>query len=132
MTDELTGLMTPNITGSAKATPTQCIRGCKVSKSGTHYYKETTDKMIDILERLKESKTRCRFHWGDATTGKDWEDIYDVSGTIGRSTGSCKVPLLIATKRSMGGRAILTQCVVKIVTSLGKRTIYQHPKYHTE
>lgn len=105
----------------------------KVSSSGMYYHDETTDEMIHILENIKNNHTRVRFHWGNTTTGEDWGDTYDVTGTIGRSTGAVKVPLLIHNARSMSGGAILTHCIVKITQSRNKNyVIYQHPLYHTK
>ena len=98
--------------------------------NGTCYHSETTEQMIFLLETLKANQTRVRFHWGDVKTGKDWGDIYDVKGTIGRSTGTIKIPLLIHNSRSMGGGGILDDCIVKITATRGGRVIYQHPKYH--
>ena len=99
---------------------------------GYFYYEnnKTPKKIKVLLETLYETQQRVRFHWGDIKTGKDWGDIYDVSGRIGRSTGINKIPLLIHNRRSLGGGAILTHCIVKITSSLGKHLIYQHPKYH--
>lgn len=98
--------------------------------NGTCYHANTKRAMITQLETLRASRIRCRFHWGDATTGKDWCDRYGITGTIGRSTGEMKVPLLIYNKRSIGGGAILTHCIVKITAAKGGRVIYQHPNYH--
>ena len=102
----------------------------KVS-NGTWYNIETEDKIVSILENIRISGKRVRFHWGNAKTGEDWGDVYDVAGTIGRSTGEIKIPLLINNKRSMGGGGILTHCIVKITTTSNvKKVIYQHPKYY--
>ena len=102
-----------------------------VTESGTAYHIETSQQMIELLERIREEGTRVRFHWGDVKTGKDWGDIYDVSGTIGRSIGNYKIPLLIHNSRSYGGGAILTHCIVKITTTRNpKITLYEHPNYH--
>jgi hypothetical protein len=103
--------------------------------NGTFYHAEITPVMVGILESIKVNNIRARFHWGDVKTGKDWGDIYDVAGTIGRSTGPVKIPLLIHNARSMGGGALLDNCIVKITTTRGLKTntarvIYQHPNYH--
>ena len=82
--------------------------------NGTAYSTETSDKMIEILERLMANHTRARFHWGDTKTGQDWGDIYNVRGHIGRSTGRFKIPLLIHNIRSLGGGALLDDSIVKI------------------
>ncbi|MCK5563674.1 MAG: hypothetical protein KAJ07_00370 [Planctomycetes bacterium] len=100
--------------------------------NGTAYCQDTSKEMIAILERLKANQTRARFHWGDTKTGKDWGDVWGVRGTIGRSTGRIKIPLLIHNSRSLGGGGMLDHCIVKITYANKKDggTIYQHPKYH--
>ena len=97
---------------------------------GTWYSEKTTDEAVRLLERIRREGTRVRFHWGDVGTGLDWGDEYDVAGTIGRSMGPVKIPILVHSRRSMGGGGILTDCVVKVVESKGKRVIWQHPSYH--
>lgn len=97
--------------------------------NGTAYHINTPDTIINIMEKARENRTRLRFHWGNVETGEDWGDIYDVTGYIGRSTGSIKIPLLVHNSRSMGGGAILDHCIVKITTSKGKQTLYKHPNY---
>jgi hypothetical protein len=97
--------------------------------NGTSYHEETGAEMVELLERLRANRIRCRFHWGDAKTGQDWGDVYDVTGHIGRSTGASKIPLLIHNVRSLGGGALLDHCIVKITHAKGKGHIYQHPAY---
>ena len=108
----------------------EIIENYKKHPSGTFYNAETTDEMINILENIAKNKTRCQFYWGDTKTGRDWEGKYGIIGRIGRSTGSIKIPLLVYNNRSVGGSALLSHCIVKIVTSRGKNVIYQHPNYH--
>jgi len=98
--------------------------------NGTSYNVKTSDSMCQLLEKLRQDHTRVRFHWGNVKTGEDWGDIYDVAGTIGRSMGIYKIPLLIQTARSLGGGAILDNCIVKIELSAKPHTVfYQHPLY---
>lgn len=102
----------------------------KVSE-GTWYHIDTPDEIIDVMDRARYSGKRLRFHWGDNATGLDWGKQYDVMGTIGRSTGHIKIPLLIHNKRSTGGTAILSDCCVKITeTTKPHRILYQHQNYH--
>lgn len=102
----------------------------KVSESGTFYHVETPDKVIDVLENVRYKGTRILLHWGDVATGKYWGDIYDITGTIGRSTGTAKIPLLIHNRRSMGGGAILTHCILRIKeTGKNGRVLYQAENY---
>lgn len=98
--------------------------------NGTWYHQDTPKAVIDVLENARSSGQRIRVHYGDVKTGKDWMDEYDVTGTIGRSTGSQKIPLMIANSRSSGGPGLLEHCIVKIRTAAGNRVLYQHPTYH--
>ncbi len=96
----------------------------------TAYHLDTPEQVINILENARTSRSRLRLYFGDSVTGKDWEECYDVSGYIGRSSGSIKVPLLVNNSRSTGGGALLDHCIVKIETSKGKTELYKHHNYH--
>ena len=102
--------------------------------NGTSYHTETPPDMRELLERLRVNRTRCRFHWGDTKTGRDWGDDHWVYGHIGRSMGPCKIPLLVHNARSMGGGGILDHCIVRIryANKADGGDIYRHPKYHEE
>jgi len=102
--------------------------------NGTSYHAETSETMRQLLERIRANQTRCRFYWGNQETGEDWGDVYGVSGTIGRSMGPCKVPLLIHSTRSMGGGAMLDHCIVRIGHANKRHggDLYRHPSYHTK
>jgi len=105
----------------------------KVTEDNTHYHYDTSDNIIYLLQRLKRTKERVRFHWGDSKTGLDWGDIYDVTGTVNRSTGPIHSPILIHNSRSHGGHGISTHCIVKVTTSTKPHTVlYEHPNYHTK
>ena len=106
----------------------------KYLKTGldTCYTADTKPAMIELLESLIATQTRCRFHWGEVSgdkAGLDWGDCHDVEGRIGRSTGNIKIPLLIYNRRSSGGGALLTANIVKITATQGGRVIYEHPNY---
>lgn len=101
--------------------------------NGTSYNIDTPEEVVRWLETSRERGQRIRIFYGDTGTGKDWREEFDTMGHIGRSNGQIKIPLLIKTKRNLGGGAILDHCIVKITTkdSVGKiRTVYQHPEYH--
>ena len=105
----------------------------KITEDGTAYQKDTPEEIVKILENARKMHTRLRVYYGDTKTGRDWEEDYDVFGTIGRSTGSIKIPLMINNSRSTGGGGLLDNCIVKIeYASLtkGTRPLYQHPQYH--
>jgi hypothetical protein len=95
--------------------------------NGTHYHLDTPDELVAILENARLNGTRLRLHYGDTATGQDWGDIHDVLGTLGRSCGPVKAPILLANSRSSGGGAILDHCIVKL--SAKRDTLYQLPNY---
>lgn len=96
--------------------------------NGTYYHPDTNDLVIEVLERAKQNRTRLMLDYGHEN-GQSWGEIYDITGYVGRSTGTQKIPLLVHNKRSLGGGAILSQCIVKISESRGKKVLYQHPNY---
>ncbi len=98
--------------------------------NGTYYHADTPEAVIRLLESARSSGVRLRLFLGDRITGKDWREENDVLGTIGRSCGPVKIPLLLRAKHSSGGPGILDHCVVKIMDAQTKRVLYQHPKYH--
>ena len=94
----------------------------------TCYHSETPDELIQVLEKLRQTKQRVAIWYGNTNTGAEWEAPVPERGTIGRSTGTRKIPLLVKTSRSLGGEALLTHCIVKITESSGsKRLLYQVP-----
>ena len=96
--------------------------------NGISYHENTPDAVIRVLENAMRTNKRIRIFYGDTETGRDWMEIYDIIGTIGRSCGQNKIPLLIKNIRSYGGGAILTDCIVKI--TIDKEVVYKHPKYY--
>ena len=99
--------------------------------NGTSYRTGTPKKFIEVLENARTSfpKQRLILDWGDIKTGQSWGETNDLRGTIGRSTGTLKIPILIKTTRSMGGGAILENCIVKITDSKTKQILYIHKHY---
>jgi len=99
--------------------------------NGTTYNSETPQKVVDVLERARARGTRLRLVLGDAETGESWHATHMVTGTVGRSMGPMKVPLMIASPRSLGGPAILDHCVIGVRHANRKNGgwLYRHPKY---
>lgn len=93
-------------------------------------YKEN-EKLWSILSSLVHSGRRVRIWYGDET-GRSWNDEHDVTGTIGRSTGNIKIPLLIKNSRSYGGCPLLDDCIIRIDDIQQKRTLFQHENFHVE
>lgn len=99
--------------------------------NGTYYNAETSQEVIDVLERCRANGTRIRVHYGDAKTGQDWGDLWNVTGKVSRSMGPHKIPILVANARSMGGGGMLDACIVRIRHANRKDggDLYRHPKY---
>lgn len=99
----------------------------------TAYTLGTDPQVMRILDRARDDqRIRIRVHYGHTDgpqEGRDWLAENDVSGTVGRSAGTYRTPILIHNTRSMGGSPILTHCIVKI-RGVGGRVLYQHPYYH--
>ena len=93
-------------------------------------YKEN-EKLWKVLSSLVHSGRRVRVWYGDTETGRSWNEEYEVTGTIGRSTGKIAIPLLIKNSRSYGG-ALLDDCIVRIDDIKEKRTIYKAYNFHVE
>jgi len=93
--------------------------------NGTSYSYKTTDKVISIIERCRLNETRIILDYGDVTTGTSWDETFDITGYIGRSTGNIKIPLLIYNKRSLGGGGVVDACIIGIKTSKGKHQLYR-------
>ena len=97
--------------------------------NGTWFHKDTPAEICNILSDAIKSRRRLKFYWGDQKTGHGWNEEYDISGRVGRSTGSIKIPLLITTSRSIGGGAIMDDAIVKIKDIESGKVLWQHPQY---
>jgi len=107
---------------------------------GTYYDARTPDKVIAVLESARKSGTAIRVHYGTTEShlpshrhpiGQDWHDEYDVTGTVSRSLGPHKIPLIVSpTGDGIGGMGILDHCIVRIrVAGKGSHDLYRHPSY---
>jgi hypothetical protein len=94
--------------------------------NGTSYDVRTPNKLINILENCRRNNTRIILDYGDTTTGKSWNEVYDVTGRLGRSRGNVKVPILLHNSRSIGGSSILDHCIIGIKESKGGKVLYSH------
>jgi hypothetical protein len=97
--------------------------------TGTSYVQGTDIKVIRALEDARVRGYKVRVYYG--SKGKVWSDEYDTIGKVGRSMGNIKILLLIASSRSMGGYAIMTDKVVRIDTNIDvhKATVYSKEGY---
>lgn len=48
--------------------------------NGTSYHAETPAAVIEVLERARQNRTRLHVSYGDAATGKDWLEEWDIAG----------------------------------------------------
>ena len=96
--------------------------------NGTFYTSNTNNEIIEILENARKNGARIRVFYGNTVTGEDWLEDNDTIGTIGRTLGDVKSPILLKRKNSIGGGLILTENIVKI--TIDKRIYYIHDKYH--
>ncbi|HEY9657276.1 MAG TPA: hypothetical protein V6C65_02345 [Allocoleopsis sp.] len=99
----------------------------KIGEHGTCYPENTPDNLVKVLETLLHSGRRVMIQFGDLQTGKV---AYQERGTIGRSTGINKIPLLVKTKRSLGGAALWTEQILRIVEVSTKTELYRNPSYN--
>lgn len=103
--------------------------------NGVHYNEMTLDTVIHVLEKARENNDRVRVFYGDTLTGRDWCETNDIMGYVSRSyTGggdnTTPIPILLRTKMSRGGGAILTNNIVRI--TIDKHDVYKHPNYHVD
>lgn len=96
--------------------------------NGTAYHAQTNDIIVNILENARTNNQRVRIFYGNTENGEDWNEENNIIGTIGRSIGNIKIPLLMSNSRSIGGGGILDHCIVKI--TIDKRVVYQHSNYN--
>ena len=94
------------------------------------FNEKTCDKVKNVLTECYNNQGRVRIWYGDIDTGVSWLDEYDVVGTIGRSTGQQKIPLLIKNSRSSGGGGILCHCIIRIDVIGSRHIIYKHPLFN--
>jgi len=93
--------------------------------NGISYHEETSAEVIQVLERARTNRTRITLDYGDTKTSKSWNEIHDITGRVGCSTGNIKIPLLVYNSRSFGGGGILDHCIIGIKESNGGRVLYR-------
>lgn len=96
--------------------------------SGMFFKHDTPPEVTRQIECAKRGGYRVRLYLGDQQTGRCWMEEWDTTGRVSCSMGPMRVPILIRTRRSMGGGAISTSCIVAI--QRGLRWLYRHPTFH--
>jgi len=95
-------------------------------KSRQTYFDPGTDpRLARVLETCRREHRQVRLILGDTSTGTSWLDEYSVVGSIGRSTGAMKVPLLIEPGEP-GGMAILCAHVLVVMDWDTSEPLYRH------
>lgn len=92
---------------------------------GSFFHIETPEKLCHVLNHARDNNTRIVVDYGDVKTGKSWGEQYGISGYVGRSNGTIKVPLLVHNSRSHGGGEMLDHCILTVKTSAGKQLLYK-------
>ena len=95
-------------------------------------FDNVNEALMSLLVRAWKYKFRIRVFYGDIHTGRSWNEEYDVMGTIGRTTGDIKIPILVHNKRSWGGGALLLSSIIRIDDIEDKRTLWKLPNFHVE
>lgn len=98
--------------------------------TGFYFDSKTSEPVKQAIAYAYSCELRVRIFLGDIKTGKAWAKENDVIGTIGRSMGPCKVPLLIHNARSHGGGALLDSCIVAVFHTGAGHAIYKHPSFN--
>ena len=85
-----------------------CVNSKYTIINGTSYHAGTSFDLIQVLERLRERRqfAYITYLWGDE------KEI--VRCTVGRSTGTIKIPLEIKTSRSYGGGAMSDDRIIEV------------------
>lgn len=97
--------------------------------NGTTFTDETPGEVARCLDYALRSGDRVRLFYGDKATGKPWLDDSMVTGFVKRSSGQCKVPILMATRYSSFGPPILDSCIVAIQQGKYGTMVYRHPGF---
>lgn len=89
---------------------------------------DASHKVCKIIDRCIKNGTRVRLFYGDTDSGRDWREENDVLGTIGRTLGPFKSPILIP-KGKNGGTMVLERHLVKIMDADSRHTLWAHERY---
>lgn len=101
----------------------------RIGDTKTWFSPNTPDKLKNLLERLRADRTPVRLFYGNPETGLDSLDCWDTTGTIGRTGGTIR-SLILVPKGDIGGGIISTDRILKVVSLMTGRVLYEHEKYH--
>ncbi len=101
----------------------------RIGDTKTWFDAGTPQAVQDLLERLRKDRTTVRLFYGNPQTGRDSLEAWDTVGIVGRTTGVMHSPILVPRGED-GGGIISSARIVKVVSVLTGRVLYQHEKYH--
>lgn len=95
------------------------------------FIKGTPINCANKIVSLLIDRTRLILDYGNLETGESWNETFELTGRIGLSKGAYNLfyPLLVHNSRSLGGGIILTNCILSIKTSAGKKLIFKNYNY---
>lgn len=96
----------------------------------TCHHPDALPAVCKVIDRCITNGTRVRLFYGDTDTGRDWGEENDVLGTIGRSAGPLKSPILVP-KGEHAGTTITEHCLVKLMDADTRRVLWVHERYQT-
>lgn len=107
----------------------QLIQLAAGAKLGTWYRKGTPDKVQRVLNHLINTGETVRVFYGDPETGRSAMEEFETIGTIGRSCGVLKVPLLVADGEHFGGQ-LSAERIIRITRISDGKDLYRHAGFH--
>jgi len=93
------------------------------------FNQETPESLQRLLKSLNDTGARVRLFYGDTKTGRAWAEENYITGRIGCSGGTKKIPLILKAHNSTGGCGILDGCIVALM--VGAKFEYKHPNFST-
>lgn len=94
----------------------------------TWHHPDALPEVCKVMDRCIKNGARVRLFYGDTVTGRDWGEENDVLGTVGRTTGPLKSPILIP-KGEHAGTTILEHRILKIMDADTHRVLWTHEQY---
>jgi hypothetical protein len=94
----------------------------------TWFQPGTDPKAAKALERCRRACNKIRLILGSLETGVSWMNEHDIVGTVGRSLGPLRVPLLVE-ENSDCGDAISTDRLLALIDWRTGKFLYRHPAY---
>jgi hypothetical protein len=101
---------------------------CSPMSAQTYFQPGTDPKVAKALERCRRTCRKVRLMLGNLETGVPWLEEYDVVGTIGRSSGPLREPLLVEENDSFG-LPVLAHCALALIDWQTGKFLYRHPAY---